>query len=152
MDRPDELAPGKIIDTNTPPEPTGLVCVDSKFPLENYNRMFDAQANDAERGLIPPASEVVLAHGDGCWLWDADGNEYVDYHAAFAPHLLGHDAPLVVDDRQLGRRRADVDAAGCPQAGPEQAPGDRQLGALPHHAGRLRARRESGGILHHRLF
>lgn len=33
------------------PEPTGLVCVDSKFPLENYNRMFDREANDAERAL-----------------------------------------------------------------------------------------------------
>ena len=33
------------------PEPTGLVCVDSKFPLENYNRMFDAQSNDADRAL-----------------------------------------------------------------------------------------------------
>ncbi len=31
------------------PEPTGLVAVDSKFPLENYNRMFDAQAGEAER-------------------------------------------------------------------------------------------------------
>jgi DNA recombination protein RmuC len=29
------------------PEPTGLVCVDSKFPLENYNRMFEG--SDAER-------------------------------------------------------------------------------------------------------
>ena len=33
------------------PEPTGLVCVDSKFPLENYNRMFDAQSNDTDRAL-----------------------------------------------------------------------------------------------------
>jgi DNA recombination protein RmuC len=31
------------------PEPTGLVCVDSKFPLENYNRMFEG--GDAERAL-----------------------------------------------------------------------------------------------------
>lgn len=33
------------------PEPTGLVCVDSKFPLENYNRMFDRQASDSDRAL-----------------------------------------------------------------------------------------------------
>lgn len=31
------------------PEPTGLVAVDSKFPLENYNRMFDRALSDAER-------------------------------------------------------------------------------------------------------
>jgi DNA recombination protein RmuC len=30
------------------PEPTGMVAVDSKFPLENYHRMFDAPT-DAER-------------------------------------------------------------------------------------------------------
>ena len=33
------------------PEPTGLVCVDSKFPLENYNRMLDREATDADRAL-----------------------------------------------------------------------------------------------------
>jgi DNA recombination protein RmuC len=31
------------------PDPTGLVCVDSKFPLENYNRMFEG--SEAERAL-----------------------------------------------------------------------------------------------------
>lgn len=31
------------------PAPTGLVCVDSKFPLENYNRMFEG--SDSERAL-----------------------------------------------------------------------------------------------------
>jgi len=33
------------------PAPTGMVCVDSKFPLENYNRMFDRESNDGERAL-----------------------------------------------------------------------------------------------------
>jgi DNA recombination protein RmuC len=31
------------------PEPTGTVCVDSKFPLENYSRMFDDSLAAAER-------------------------------------------------------------------------------------------------------
>jgi DNA recombination protein RmuC len=33
------------------PDPTGLVAVDSKFPLENYRRMLDPDANDADRAL-----------------------------------------------------------------------------------------------------
>jgi DNA recombination protein RmuC len=33
------------------PPPTGLVAVDSKFPLENYHRMFDREADAAERAL-----------------------------------------------------------------------------------------------------
>jgi DNA recombination protein RmuC len=31
------------------PEPTGTVCVDSKFPLENYSRMFDDSLSPTER-------------------------------------------------------------------------------------------------------
>jgi DNA recombination protein RmuC len=31
------------------PAPTGLVCVDSKFPLENYHKMLAPGANDVER-------------------------------------------------------------------------------------------------------
>ncbi|QID19779.1 DNA recombination protein RmuC [Nitrogeniibacter mangrovi] len=37
------------------PEPTGLVAVDSKFPLENYHRMFDADVGDADRRLATSA-------------------------------------------------------------------------------------------------
>lgn len=33
------------------PPPTGTVAVDSKFPLENYHRMFEPAANDVERAL-----------------------------------------------------------------------------------------------------
>ena len=31
------------------PAPTGMVCVDAKFPLENYRRMVAPEANDVER-------------------------------------------------------------------------------------------------------
>ncbi len=33
------------------PPPTGKVAVDSKFPLENFNRMLDPEANDVDRAL-----------------------------------------------------------------------------------------------------
>jgi DNA recombination protein RmuC len=33
------------------PEPTGTVAVDSKFPLENYHKMFDSNLSDAEQKL-----------------------------------------------------------------------------------------------------
>lgn len=33
---------------------------------------------------------VFLGRGDGARLWDLDGNEYIDYLAAFGPMILGH--------------------------------------------------------------
>src|SRR3954464_9277581 len=36
---------------------------------------------------------VAFARAGGAYLWDADGREYIDYHAAFAPHILGHNDP-----------------------------------------------------------
>ena len=38
---------------------------------------------------------IVFVKAQGSRLRDADGKEYLDYHAAFAPHLLGHNHPEV---------------------------------------------------------
>lgn len=35
--------------------------------------------------------------GRGAYLWDAEGHRYIDYHAAFAPHFLGHNPPCVTE-------------------------------------------------------
>ncbi|MDP4130569.1 MAG: aspartate aminotransferase family protein [Bacteroidota bacterium] len=34
--------------------------------------------------------DIVFSTGKGCRITDVEGNEYIDYHAAFGPHLLGH--------------------------------------------------------------
>ncbi|MFC2123622.1 aspartate aminotransferase family protein [Bacteroidota bacterium] len=34
--------------------------------------------------------DIIFRYGKGSKIWDIDGKEYIDYHAAFAPHLLGH--------------------------------------------------------------
>jgi glutamate-1-semialdehyde 2,1-aminomutase len=40
---------------------------------------------------------IVFVRGHGAYIWDADGNRYVDYHAAFSPHFLGHNDAYVTD-------------------------------------------------------
>jgi len=39
--------------------------------------------------------EIAFVKGCGAYMWDADGNRYIDYHAAFAPSFLGHNDPYV---------------------------------------------------------
>ena len=39
---------------------------------------------------------VFIARGEGCRMWDADGNEYVDFVGSWGPLLLGHRHPEVV--------------------------------------------------------
>ena len=41
--------------------------------------------------------EIAFVKGQGAYLWDADDNRYIDYHGAFAAHILGHDDPYVTD-------------------------------------------------------
>jgi glutamate-1-semialdehyde 2,1-aminomutase len=33
---------------------------------------------------------IAFARGQGAYLWDVDGKQYIDYHAGFAPYILGH--------------------------------------------------------------
>ena len=37
----------------------------------------------------------IFVRAKGAYMWDIDGNKYIDYHAAFSPHLLGHNDPDV---------------------------------------------------------
>ena len=41
--------------------------------------------------------EIVFVRARGAYLWDAEGNRYIDYHAGFAPHFLGHNDPYVTE-------------------------------------------------------
>jgi len=39
---------------------------------------------------------VVIARGEGAYLWDVDGNRYIDYVGSWGPMILGHGHPAVV--------------------------------------------------------
>lgn len=40
--------------------------------------------------LMPQGTPQFFSRGKGARLWDADGNEYVDYMCAYGPNLLGY--------------------------------------------------------------
>jgi glutamate-1-semialdehyde 2,1-aminomutase len=40
---------------------------------------------------------LYIVRGQGSHIWDADGNEYVDYVGSWGPLILGHAAPTVVE-------------------------------------------------------
>ena len=39
---------------------------------------------------------IFFARGEGCRVWDVDGNEYIDYVCSWGPLILGHAHPEVV--------------------------------------------------------
>jgi len=39
---------------------------------------------------------VIIARGEGPYLWDIDGNRYIDYIGSWGPHILGHRHPAVI--------------------------------------------------------
>ena len=44
----------------------------------------------AQLGAYGVEPALVFVRAQGAHVWDAEGKRYIDYHAAFAPHLLGH--------------------------------------------------------------
>lgn len=69
--------------------------------LKTAGRDGSAALFDRNRNYLPGGTvslnrkvepEIAFVCGEGAYLWDVDGNRYVDYHAGFAPYLLGHAA------------------------------------------------------------
>jgi len=68
------------------PDPTGLVCVDSKFPLENYKLMLDPKANDVDRAIAQKAFRTdVRKHVDAIASKYIIDNETSDGAVMFIP-------------------------------------------------------------------
>jgi glutamate-1-semialdehyde 2,1-aminomutase len=70
----------------------------SKQLQERAERYFPGGVNSPVRafravGGAPPFVE----RAEGAWVWDADGNRYVDYVGSWGPMILGHAFPPVVE-------------------------------------------------------
>jgi len=59
---------------------------------ERAKRVIPGGVNSATRRLAQP---YAFEWAEGAYIRDADGNSYLDYHAAFGPIVLGHNDPAV---------------------------------------------------------
>src|SRR5688500_16630479 len=48
---------------------------------------------------------IVVERGQGAYLWDVDGNRYIDYVGSWGPLILGHAYPTVVAAVEAAARR-----------------------------------------------
>jgi acetylornithine aminotransferase len=60
------------------------------------NDSWNDRFRDALMGSAPPPT-AVLVRGEGCYVWDAEGNRYLDFLAGIAVNSLGHAHPVLVD-------------------------------------------------------
>jgi acetylornithine aminotransferase len=55
----------------------------------------DDYANHIMKSAALPSAELV--RGEGCYVWDSDGNKYLDFLAGIAVNSLGHAHPVLID-------------------------------------------------------
>jgi glutamate-1-semialdehyde 2,1-aminomutase len=70
-----------------------------------------------------------IVRGQGAHLWDADGNEYIDYIGSWGPQILGHAAPQVVEAVIAAARNGTSFGASTPA---EADLAELVLSAFPH--------------------
>lgn len=94
---------------NSPPTPT--IAMDSAELIRAQNRGENRMYRKRSEQLLEQNKQfitggvvsvnrssdpvIAFAKGAGAYIWDVDGNKYIDYHVAFGPHFLGHNDPHV---------------------------------------------------------
>jgi 4-aminobutyrate aminotransferase len=63
------------------PKAQKLLRLDNRYISPSYTRSYPA----------------VIEHGEGCWVWDVDGNKFLDFNAGIAVCSTGHCHPDVVE-------------------------------------------------------
>jgi glutamate-1-semialdehyde 2,1-aminomutase len=75
---------------------------------ERAARVIPGGVSSSMRGIEPRA----FVRAEGAYIWDADGNRYVDFHGAFGPIILGHADPRLADRVHSGTSSMDIVGAG----------------------------------------
>jgi glutamate-1-semialdehyde 2,1-aminomutase len=81
-------------------------------------KFFPGGVNSPVRAFRAVGGEApFVERAEGAYLWDADGNRYIDYFGSWGPMILGHAFPPVVEAiEQAARRSASFGASTAAEA------------------------------------
>lgn len=98
--------------------------------MERSRALFPGGVSSPVRAFRGVGGEpFVVARGSGCRIWDADGNEYIDYVLSWGALALGHAPPVVMATLDETMRRGT--SFGIPTES-EVALGERIVARMPH--------------------
>lgn len=78
--------------------------MNSKYSTTRSAELFQQASRHIPGGVNSPVrafkgvggTPVFFARGSGAYLWDEDGNQYIDYVGSWGPMILGHAHPQVI--------------------------------------------------------
>ena len=70
----------------------------SKQLFEKAKTYFPGGVNSPVRAFKSVGGTPLFIHkGDGAYLWDEDGNKYIDFCCSWGPLILGHNHPDIFE-------------------------------------------------------
>ncbi len=73
-----------------------LIHTNSSTEYERAKRLMPGGVNSAARAFGAVGGEpIVFERGDGAYLYDIDGNRYIDYIGSWGPMIFGHQYPPI---------------------------------------------------------
>src|SRR5271163_2395174 len=79
----------------------------SRALQERAEKLFPGGVNSPVRAFRAVGGEPpFIERGEGAYLWDADGNRYIDYFGSWGPMILGHAFPAAVEAVQRAAARS----------------------------------------------
>jgi 4-aminobutyrate aminotransferase-like enzyme len=87
------------------PGPKTLAALQRGIPLFKNGLRFDSEMERAGQRGFRPVRQIVIDKAEGDYVWDLDGNRYIDFQNGWATNPLGNCHPEVLDAVEAANRR-----------------------------------------------
>ena len=89
------------------PGPKTQAALERGIPVFKNGLRFDAEMERAGRRGFRPVRQIVIDKAQGDFVWDLDGNRYIDFQNGWATNPLGNcPADITSNARVVGSRRS----------------------------------------------